>query len=189
MFNLFILIAILFANAVAILLIYQFIKKLPQMEKIIFIAACFAISYVSILIIYMICGTSVNKEIHTELKDYITFIFVPVNIILLAPFVASKYYKLRQKEVEKKDFIKRLIIIAVIAVMVLVTECIYFINIINDIEYSRTRQQEIQQQVELDKDKPSMNKDIEVNEIIETNTIDSDDTVDINSNIVTNTVE
>lgn len=127
--EIFILLGITFANAVALLLVYQFVKRLTKMDKIIFIAACFAICYALVSITYWISGFGIDDEVNEAAKTFITYVFVPVNIILLAPFVATKYSKWRANEIDKEEFIKRLITIGIVAIIILTVECIYFKNI------------------------------------------------------------
>lgn len=132
--NIFIMLAIVVANLIAVLLVYQFIKKLPKTEKIIFIAISFAIIYVLVSIIYWISGFGIDSRINEAAKDFITFTFVPVNVILLVPFVATKYNKLRFKEIGKSEFIKRLIIVGIVGIVILIMECFYFKDMKNNIE-------------------------------------------------------
>ena len=80
--NIYLMIIILIANIIGISIIYQFIKKLEKKEKIIFIAVSVAIVYILILIVYWISGFNIDKSIHEQSKDFITYIFVPVNVIL-----------------------------------------------------------------------------------------------------------
>lgn len=132
--NIFITLAILFANAIAITLVYQFVKGLPKMEKIIFIGVSFAIMYVLVSISYWISGFGIEKNINEGLKNFITYIFVPVNVIILIPFVARKYYKWRQNEIDKESLIKRIIIVSIIGVLILTVETIYIKQIKKNIE-------------------------------------------------------
>lgn len=132
--NIYITLAILFANAIAITLVYQFVKGLPKMEKIIFIGVSFAIMYVLVSISYWISGFGIEKNINEGLKNFITYIFVPVNVIILIPFVARKYYKWRQNEIDKESLIKRIIIVSIIGVLILTVETIYIKQIKKNIE-------------------------------------------------------
>lgn len=127
--EMFIMLALILANAIAILLVYQFIKRLPKMDKIIFIAASFGIAYVLVSFVYWISGFGIDDAVNQAAKTFITYVFVPVNIILLAPFIATKYNKWRTKEIENEEFIKRVIVVGIIAVVILVIECFYFRNI------------------------------------------------------------
>ena len=132
--NIYIMLAILFVNAIAITLVYQFIKRLPKMEKIIFIGASFAIMYVLVSISYWISSFGIEETINEALKSFIIYIFVPVNVIILIPFVARKYYKWRQNETDKENLIKRVIIVSIVGVIILAVQTIYFKQIKKNIE-------------------------------------------------------
>lgn len=132
--NIYIMLAILFVNAIAITLVYQFIKRLPKMEKIIFIGASFAIMYVLVSISYWISSFGIEETVNEALKSFIIYIFVPVNVIILIPFVARKYYKWRQNETDKESLIKRVIIVSIVGVIILAVQTIYFKQIKKNIE-------------------------------------------------------
>lgn len=132
--NIFIMLAIVVINIIATILIYQFVKRLPKMEKIIFIVASFAIIYVAVGVSYWISGIGIEKNINEALKNFIIYIFVPVNVIILVPFVARKYYKWKQNEINKESLIKRIIIVSIIGVIILVVQTIYFKQIKKNIE-------------------------------------------------------
>lgn len=141
--EMFIMLALILANAIAILLVYQFIKRLPKMDKIIFIAASFGIAYVLVSFVYWISGFGIDDAVNQAAKTFITYVFVPVNIILLAPFIATKYNKWRTKEIENEEFIKRVIVIGVIVVIILVIECFYFRNIKQNIMHMKETAQSV----------------------------------------------
>ncbi len=124
--NIFIMLVLLLANVIAITLIYQFIKKLPKMNKIIFIVASFAIIYALVSIVYWISGIGIEKNINEAAKDFIIFAFVPVNVIIFIPFIANKYNKLMLKKIQKEDFIKTIIVISILILITLTIECFYF---------------------------------------------------------------
>lgn len=132
--NIFITLAILFANAIAITLVYQFVKGLPKMEKIIFIGVSFAIMYVLVSISYWVSGFGIGENVNDALKNFIIYIFVPVNVIILIPFVARKYYKWRKNETNKESLIKRIIIVSVIGILILAVETVYIKEIKRDID-------------------------------------------------------
>ena len=167
--NIFIMLAITLANIIAVLLVYQFIKKLPKMEKIIFIGASFAIIYVLVSIIYGISGFGIDERINEGAKDFIIFTFVPVNVILLVPFVASKYNKLRFKEVEKQELFKRLIVVTILGIIILSIECIYFKNMKSNIKILNDNKTEENNQTNLSNGEIDMSNtilnEVNVNEI------------------------
>lgn len=136
--NIFIMLAIVATNAIAIALIYQFVKKLPKMDKLVFIAGSVAMIYVIVSIVYWISGFGIDQKVHEAAKSFITYTFVPVNVILLVPFVATKYNKLKNNEIGRDDFFKRLAIVGIVAVIILIVEYNYFkgmqLNMIQTIE-------------------------------------------------------
>lgn len=136
--NIFIMLAIVATNAIAIALIYQFVKRLPKMDKLVFIAGSVAMIYVIVSIVYWISGFGIDQKVHEAAKSFITYTFVPVNVILLVPFVATKYNKLKNNEIGRDDFFKRLAIVGIVAVIILIVEYNYFkgmqLNMIQTIE-------------------------------------------------------
>lgn len=126
--NIIFILAIMLVNAIAIAIIYQFVKKLEKKDKIIFIVASVAIIYIAVTITYWISGFGIDKNVHEASKNLITFLFVPVNVILLVPLVATKYAKFKETEIEKSEFTKRLVIVSLVGVILLVGECFYFKN-------------------------------------------------------------
>lgn len=191
--NIFIMLALLLANAIAITLIYQFVKKLPKMNKIIFIAASFAIVYLLVSIIYWISGFGIEKNINEAAKDFIIFAFVPVNVIIFIPFIANKYNKLMLKKIEKEDFIKTIVIVSILALIVLTIECLYFkgmkknIKQVNETVTKQTQQNE-DKQSELSTNKI---ENTTINSIIEneqTNSIKNEKINDISNNIMENKI-
>lgn len=136
--NIFIMLAIVATNAIAIALIYQFVKRLSKMDKLVFIAGSVAMIYVIVSIVYWISGFGIDQKVHEAAKSFITYTFVPVNVILLVPFVATKYNKLKNNEIGRDDFFKRLAIVGIVAVIILIVEYNYFkgmqLNMIQTIE-------------------------------------------------------
>lgn len=136
--NIFIMLAIVATNAIAIALIYQFVKRLSKMDKLVFIAGSVAMIYVIVSIVYWISGFGIDQKVHEAAKSFITYTFVPVNVILLVPFVAIKYNKLKNNEIGRDDFFKRLAIVGIVAVIILIVEYNYFkgmqLNMIQTIE-------------------------------------------------------
>lgn len=132
--NIYIMLAIILANIIAISIVYQFIKKLDKKEKIIFVAISVAIVYILISITYWISGFGVDEKIHSQCKDFITYMFVPVNVILFIPYIALNYMKFKDKKIKKEDLFKKVFIIVIIADIVLIVEYFYFKNIQNNVK-------------------------------------------------------
>lgn len=180
--NIFIMLAIVVANLIAIALIYQFIKKLPKMDKIIFIAASFAIVYVAVSFIYWISGFGIDNKINDTIKDFIVYIFVPVNVILLVPFIATKYNKWKQKELTNEKLIQRIIIIMIIGIIILTIETFYFkkikqniIDIQNNVQSEETNKKEPENEINTNETDTEMMNVEEVNRTTNTDVINEED--------------
>ena len=132
--NIFIILGIVIANAIALAFIYQFVKKMPKKDKLIFIAASFAVNYMLILLVYTLSGIGMNASIHSSAEAFVTYVFVPVNVILFVPFLAFSYVKMKEKKLKPENFIKRVIIMFVVIIVVLVLEFFNYRSVQNNIE-------------------------------------------------------
>lgn len=131
--SVYLMVAIILANLIAIGIVYQFIKKLPKKEIILFLAVSVGIIYIAISIVYWMSGFGIEPKVHEETKSFVTYLFVPVNVILFIPYLASQYYKLRQDKIKKEQLQKKVIIIGILFVLVLGLEYFYFTKIQNNI--------------------------------------------------------
>ena len=127
--DLFIIIATIVANVVAILLTYFFIKPLEKKDKIIFIAIAVAINYVVVSAIFALSSIGIDEKVVNAAKSFITYMFVPVNMIVIMPLFANTYCKLKQKDIKKDSLQKRLLILVVLAIVLIVFEVFYFRNL------------------------------------------------------------
>lgn len=161
--NILLMLVILVINLIAVTIIYQFIKKQSKKDKIIFIAISFAIIYILVSITYWISGIGMDKKINAVAKDFITYIFVPINVIIFIPFVASKYNKLKIQKATSKEFTKTIINVSIAILIALVIECFYFKGMKQNIsDLSMTMKNQLEQ-------KNSTNKENVTNEIITNN--------------------
>lgn len=136
--DIFLIIAMIVTNIVAIVIVYQILKKQPKKEILIFIASGVAVIYIAISLIYWLSGFGIEKNIHESSKNFITFMFVPINIILFMPYLAIQYKKIRQnKKIEKYDIenlSKKVTIVILIFIAISIGEFFYFKNIQNNIK-------------------------------------------------------
>ena len=129
MMNIFIIIGILLANMVAIILTYHFIKTLDKKEKVIFIAVAVAINYIIVSIIYGLSSIGIEQTVSSAAKSFVTYMFVPVNMIIFMPVIANTYCNIKLKNIKREKVQKRIIIMGVIALIVIICEFFYFKNI------------------------------------------------------------
>lgn len=132
---LFIYLCIFILNAIAILLTYRFLgNQMEKKEKGIFIIIGIALMYILVTFVYWLSTKSVNLgEVANEGQNLITFAFVPVNSMVILPFLASSYKYLKSGKMEGEIFKHRVILLAVVLVVVLVIEFFYFKDIQNGI--------------------------------------------------------
>ena len=140
---------ILIMNVVAIVLTYHCLADLTKKEKFIFIAVGIAIMYILTSIVYWISTWNIEMtEVAETGKNLITFLFVPVNGLIVLPLLAKSYVKFKFGGLNRKIFTNRGIVLTVLLLIVLGIECVYFKNIqtqvINLINENKQEQQEEQ---------------------------------------------
>ncbi len=128
--NILVLGIIILLNVGAIFFTYQLIKKLPQKEKLVFIAICLAIHYVLVTLVYWI-SNAVNSLTANMAGQYTVYMLVPINVICTIPFLASSYFKLKKKKLAKNKFINRCMLMVVLGIIILVAEYFAFPTIQN----------------------------------------------------------
>lgn len=161
--NLYLMIAILLANIISIGIVYQFIKKLEKKQILIFIAISVAIMYILISIIYWFSGFGIEKTVHEAGKNFILYLFVPVNIILCIPYLAMQYMKWKEKQIKIEKFVNRIAGLLVFLLVILGIEYFYFRNLQQNIQ--KTGEAQIKQQEENQIENETIQNEI-VNELI-----------------------
>ena len=175
--NIYLMLAIGLANIIAIAMIYQFIKKLDNKNKIIFMAASVAIMYALVSLVYWISGFGIEEKIHNNMKNFITYLFVPVNLILFVPYFASQYMKVKENELKVEKFAKKLSTLVVILIIVLIIEFFYFRNVQNNV--NNIAENMVQNSLSSNTENTIKNQENEINETI---------TNDVVSNIIQNEI-
>lgn len=127
----FIILFILILNIVSIALMYYCLgKEIENKEKLVFIAAGTAIMYLLTLLVYWISTRNIEiSEVSQTGKDLITFLFVPVNGILVLPLFAKSYSKFKNGIIKGNILRNRGIVLGVFLLIVLIIECFYFASI------------------------------------------------------------
>ncbi len=131
----FIYISILVLNLIAIFMTYKMLgKEIIQKEKMTFIVVGVAIIYITVSSIYWLSTRNIDLGTASELgKNFIVFTFVPINSMIVLPFLASSYKYFKQGRLKKQNFINRIILLSVILIIVLIIEFFYFKDIQNGI--------------------------------------------------------
>ena len=127
----FIYMCILALNLVAIFLTYHFLgKEMDKKAKGIFIIIGIAIIYILVSFVYWISTKDIELGTNESFgKNLITFTFVPVNAIIILPFLANSYKNLQSGRLKSVPFRNRCILLATVLVVLLVFEAFYFKDI------------------------------------------------------------
>lgn len=129
-----ILVFIIVLNIIAIALTYYCLSDLEKKDKVIFIAVCVAIIYMLTTLVYWISTKSVAvKEVSDLGKNLITFLFVPINTLVVVPLLAKSYNKYKTGFLAFDKLRNRGIVLGAILLIILIIECVYFKNVQNTV--------------------------------------------------------
>ncbi len=181
--NIVIFLFILVANVVSIFLIYySFNKNIEKTKRLLYTMIAMGVIYILVLIVYFFSSIGMPKEIAEQSKEMITFTFVPVNAIILIPFLLRSFNRRKDNSITTEQLNKRAIIVVIVAIALLVGEFFYFRNIekgINDrINQKRNEQNSIVNNAE--ENNFYENEEIINNEIID-NEISNDVNIQVNN--------
>ena len=116
-----------------IILISSTMHNLNSIEsnkaKIGFIILGLFIIAVSTLITFYISKSGVNYEnvsMIKNIRNVLLAVFIPVNGLILMPYLGRQLSKIGAGEITQEAFKRRLIILAIICLAVLIFECMYF---------------------------------------------------------------
>ena len=143
----FILIFIIILNVVSIVLTYHCLGDLLKKERLVFIVVGLAVMYALTSVVYWISTNGIEiTEVSETGKNLITFLFVPINGLVMLPLLAKSYYKYKTGGLDKSVLLKRGAVLGVLLLIVLIFECMYFKNIQEQVVRLIQENQEIQQQ-------------------------------------------
>ncbi len=101
---------------------------LDRIRKIVIIFFEVLIMYVITLIIFGISENGLvytSKDAQNDIRNVMVIIFTGINSLIVIPYINKQIIKLKEKEIEKENLIKKSIILCVIFVIFLVIECGY----------------------------------------------------------------
>lgn len=125
--NVFIMGFILVANLIAILLTYySFNKSIEKTKRLLYTMISVGVMYILILIVYSFSSIGIAKKASSAAKDMITYTFVPVNTILVLPFMIRSFNKRKENEITTSQLNMRATIVLIITIAILVSEFFYF---------------------------------------------------------------
>lgn len=173
-------------NIVTIVLTYYCLSNLEKKEKLIFIAAGIAIMYVLTSFVYWISTKEVSlKEVSELGQNLITFLFVPINGLVVLPILAKSYSKYKIGSLASDKLRNRVIVLAVILLIILIVECSYFKGIQNGVITLIENNNEVKVQT-IEDNSNEISNNTEENMILENEILDDANTM---ANVISNTVK
>ena len=101
---------------------------LDRIRKIIIIFFEVLIMYVITLILFGISENGLvytSKNAQNDIRNVMVIIFAGINSLIVIPYINKQIIKLKEKEIEKENLIRKSIVLCVIFVIFLVIECGY----------------------------------------------------------------
>jgi len=124
-----IIIAIIILNIFSIIMLLKMLKGTELKIKIITCIALILFMFIISNIIYGIGNMGIIKEIANKSKNMILLVLMPINMMIIASPIALQINKAQSKEIEKGEFLKKIITLVLIDIAILIVECIYIKNI------------------------------------------------------------
>ena len=180
----FILIFIIILNVVSIVLTYHCLGDLLKKERLVFIVVGLAVMYALTSVVYWISTNGIEiTEVSETGKNLITFLFVPINGLVMLPLLAKSYYKYKTGGLDKSVLLKRGAVLGVLLLIVLIFECMYFKNIQEQVVRLIQENQEIQQQ----ENQNTLNENVlgqEEQNILNENVLEQEEQNTLNENVL-----
>ena len=85
--------------------------------------------YIILYVIYNISSKGIESAVVQASRQMIIFAFLPINLICIATPILMQIRKLKEKDLTNEKFKKKIIIYFIIAIVILVIECIYIKDI------------------------------------------------------------
>ena len=124
-----IIIAIIILNIFSIIMLLKMLKGTELKIKIITCIALILFMFIISNIIYGIGNMGIIGEIANKSKNMILLVLMPINMMIIASPIALQINKAQSKELEKEEFLKKIITLVLIDIAILIVECIYIKNI------------------------------------------------------------
>lgn len=105
---------------------------LDKIKKILVITLEIVVMYIITLIIFAISKGGIeytNSDVEGNIRNVIVILFTGFNSLIVIPFLNKQIIKLKEKETEEKQIIKRIIIMIFIFIICIFFECGYMKDI------------------------------------------------------------
>lgn len=101
---------------------------IDKVKKILIIAGELIVIYIITLILFGISKNGIeytNKDVEGNIKNVIVALFTGFNSLIVLPYLNKQIIKLKEKETDEKNIIKKLLIMFLIFVVCIIFECGY----------------------------------------------------------------
>ncbi len=112
------------------------LEALETKEKILAIVIGIIVSLIITIILFNISSAKVeyhNKEMLEKVRIVSIIVFLPINAIMIMPYLGKQISKYRLNEIEKNKFVNRIIIFFAIIFVIFIIENNYLVSIQNGI--------------------------------------------------------
>ena len=117
--------------SLSIIWTWKSLGEIEKTKKIMVIAIGIVITYIITLLVFTISKNGINypsEPVQKEIKRAVLAIFTGVNLLILLPYISNQLNKIYEGEIEKEDFMKRMIALLVIFIICIWIECGYMKN-------------------------------------------------------------
>ena len=104
---------------------------LDKKLKVAYILIGLIVMFICAFIVFNISTGGVkyqNSNMIGSVRNIILAVFVPVNGLIVMPYLASMLSKITSNEITQEQFSKKILILAIVFIIVLIIECSYFKN-------------------------------------------------------------
>lgn len=104
------------------------LAEVEKKLKFIYILVGIIIIYLITLVIFNISKNSIqypNVEIANQVKNTLVFLFTPLNGMIILPYLAKLFGRIKYNEIDQDEFKKKFLISIIIFIIILFIECTY----------------------------------------------------------------
>lgn len=104
---------------------------LENKTKVIYLVVGIIVISIISLIIFNISRGKIeypNEQVFKEIRKMLLLLFIPMNGLIILPYLASLLEKIKLEEIKQDSLMKKIIIFAVIVIVILIFESKYLMN-------------------------------------------------------------
>ena len=102
--------------------------RIEKSKKIIYIIIGFIIIFIITNIVYNISKADISypeEQIEGTVRNTLLLVFTALNCLIVMPYIAKQLDRIREKEIEKDKFTKKMILLLIVFILCLILESGY----------------------------------------------------------------